>query len=87
MGVESIWADRHRIMHSRNGGRPEVIAMCRNSSVALMLAFAWNLEKLREQEPIDSEAILSLQTQLVQERAKIESVAAKINSPMSLVLD
>jgi len=77
MGVESIWADKHRIMQSRNGGRPEVIAMCRNSSVALMLAFAWNLEKLREQQPADSKTMLSLQTQLAQQGVAIESDKAK----------
>jgi hypothetical protein len=37
----SIWADKHRIMKSTNGGRPEVIAMCKNNSVAMMLVDAW----------------------------------------------
>lgn len=37
----SIWADKHRIMKSTNGGVPEVIAMCKNSSVAVMLVDAW----------------------------------------------
>jgi len=45
MSVESVWADKHRIMHIRNGGPPEVIAMCKNSGIAAMLADTWNFER------------------------------------------
>ncbi len=48
MSVESIWAHKHRIMRHREDEPPEVIAMCKNSSIAAMLAFSWNLERQRE---------------------------------------
>jgi hypothetical protein len=50
MSVVSIWADKHRILRSINGERPEVIAMCKNHSVAVMLAGAW-VSHMQQQQP------------------------------------
>lgn len=56
MAMESVWADKHRILLSRNGGPPEVIAMCKNATIAEALASAWADRQKRQSAVAPSEA-------------------------------
>ena len=58
MSVVSIWAEKHRILRSTNGEKPEVIAMCKNNSVAVMLAGAWVSHMQQQQQGREASCVI-----------------------------